>query len=147
MITDHGGVNRSATELVAKLHVTPESNPTSESLKSGGERNLASLRKLNGACVRQAYVDHRSRLPSGRARRSRHDADPERKENAELKALLVKVRPAFVAHLGTAKMLQRRWARAADEWAPPRPVSQAVPPLLGRLLAIAGPALRAHGRC
>src|SRR5689334_9126786 len=36
MITDHSGVNKSATELVTKLHVTPESNPTSESLKSGG---------------------------------------------------------------------------------------------------------------
>src|SRR5438045_9237975 len=26
MITDHSGVNKSATELVQKLHVTPESN-------------------------------------------------------------------------------------------------------------------------
>src|SRR6478672_2264119 len=48
MITDHGGVNKSATDLVTKLHVTPESNPTSESLKSGGDQNLATLRKLNG---------------------------------------------------------------------------------------------------
>src|SRR5665213_27362 len=29
MVTDHTGVNQSATELVTKLHVTPEPNPTS----------------------------------------------------------------------------------------------------------------------
>src|SRR6185295_17262167 len=58
MITDHGGVNKSATELVTKLHVTPENNPTSESLKSGGDQNLASLRKLNGPAFDKAYVDH-----------------------------------------------------------------------------------------
>src|SRR5215831_8644276 len=39
MITDHTGVNKSATELVTKLHVTPEPNPTSESLKQGGDQN------------------------------------------------------------------------------------------------------------
>jgi putative membrane protein len=29
MITDHSAVNKSATELVQKLHVTPETSPTS----------------------------------------------------------------------------------------------------------------------
>jgi len=29
MVTDHTGVNKSATELVTKLKVTPEDNPTS----------------------------------------------------------------------------------------------------------------------
>ena len=38
MITDHTGVNKSATALVTKLKVTPEDNPTSQSLKSDGER-------------------------------------------------------------------------------------------------------------
>jgi len=105
MVTDHTSVNKSATELVTKLHVTPESNPTSESLKQGGDQNLAALRKLTGAAFDKAYVDHevvyhqavldavdKTLIPSAR--------------NAELKALLVKVRPAFVAHLEHAKMLQ-----------------------------------------
>ena len=35
MVTDHTGVNKQAVELVTKLKVTPEDNPTSQSLKSG----------------------------------------------------------------------------------------------------------------
>src|SRR5437870_3703624 len=34
MVTDHTAVNTSATELVTKLKVTPQDNPTSQSLKS-----------------------------------------------------------------------------------------------------------------
>jgi putative membrane protein len=36
MITDHSAVNKSATELVQKLHVTPAPSPTSESLQRAG---------------------------------------------------------------------------------------------------------------
>src|SRR4051812_19558214 len=46
MITDHSGVNKSATELVTKLKVTPEKSPTSDSLQKGGDENLAKLKKL-----------------------------------------------------------------------------------------------------
>ena len=45
MVTDHTGVNKSATALVTKLKVTPEDNPTSQSLKAGGEKNVAQLRR------------------------------------------------------------------------------------------------------
>ena len=38
MVTDHTGVNKQATDLVTKLGVKPEDNPTAQSLKSGGER-------------------------------------------------------------------------------------------------------------
>jgi putative membrane protein len=105
MITDHSGVNKSATELVTKLKVTPEPNGTSKSLQKGGDDNLAALKKLDGAAFDKAYVDHevvyhqavldavdKTLIPSA--------------QNAELKALLVKVRPAFVAHLQHAKQLQ-----------------------------------------
>jgi putative membrane protein len=105
MITDHGGVNKSATELVTKLHVTPESNPTSESLKSGGDQNLASLRKLNGPAFDKAYVDHEVAYHQAVLDAVDKTLIPSAK-NAELKALLVKVRPAFVAHLQHAKSLQ-----------------------------------------
>src|SRR5690349_9006163 len=39
MISDHTSVNKSATDLAAKLNVTPLENPASQSLKSGGETN------------------------------------------------------------------------------------------------------------
>src|ERR1051325_5672765 len=48
MVTDHNAVNRAATELVTKLKVTPQDNPTSQSLKAGGEKNLAALKDLAG---------------------------------------------------------------------------------------------------
>jgi putative membrane protein len=58
MVTDHSGVNKSATELVTKLKVTPQDNPTSQALKKGGEENLAKLKGLSGAAFDKAYVDH-----------------------------------------------------------------------------------------
>src|SRR6266700_2026374 len=44
MVTDHTGVNKEAVELVTKLKVTPEDNPTSQSLKKGGEDNVKNLK-------------------------------------------------------------------------------------------------------
>ena len=106
MVTDHTGVNKQATELVTKLGVTPEDNATAQSLKSGGAENVKNLSGLKGAAFDRAYVDHEiayhqqvldaldtTLIPSA--------------QNAELKALLVKVRPAFVAHLEHAKMVQK----------------------------------------
>jgi predicted outer membrane protein len=49
MVTDHTGVNKQATELAKKLKVAPEDNPTSKSLKSGGEENVKRLKTLSGA--------------------------------------------------------------------------------------------------
>jgi putative membrane protein len=111
MITDHGGVNKSAKDLVTKLHVTPESSPTSESLKSGGEQNVASLRKLHGAAFDKAYVDHEVAYHQAVLDAVDKTLIPSAK-NAELKALLVKVRPAFVAHLEHAKTLQASLAKS-----------------------------------
>ena len=105
MVTDHTGFNEAAVSLAHKLHLTPQSNPTSESLKQGGKQNLAALRKLHGAAFDKAYVDHevayhqavidavdKVLLPSV--------------QNPQLKALLMKARPVFVDHLEHAKMIQ-----------------------------------------
>jgi putative membrane protein len=105
MVTDHTGVNKQAKDLETKLKVTPEDNPTAESLKKGGEENLAHLKTLSGKAFDKAYIDHevdyhqqvldaldKTLIPSA--------------QNAELKSLLVKVRPAFQAHLEHAKHLQ-----------------------------------------
>jgi putative membrane protein len=105
MIVDHTGVNKSASELVAKLKVTPEGNPTSLSLQKGGDENLATLRTLNGAAFDRAYVDHEVAYHQAVLDAVDNTLIPHAR-NAELKALLVKVRPAFVAHLEHAKTLQ-----------------------------------------
>lgn len=105
MIGEHTGVNQAATELVTKLHVTPEKNPTSESLQKGGDDNLASLKKLKGAAFDKAYIDHEVTYHEA-VLKALDDTLIPSAQNAELKALLVKVRPAFVAHLEHAKKLQ-----------------------------------------
>jgi putative membrane protein len=105
MVTDHTGVNKSATVLVTKLKVTPEDNATSQSLKSGGDTNLKTLKALNGAAFDKAYVDHEVAYHQAVIDAVDKTLIPNAK-NAELKALLVKVRPAFVAHLEHAKHLQ-----------------------------------------
>ena len=105
MVTDHTGVNKSAADLVAKLGVTPQDNDTSKSLKAAGQKNLERLNSLQGAAFDKAYIANEvtyhqqvldaidKTLIPGAA-------------NAELKALLVKVRPAFVAHLEHARRVQ-----------------------------------------
>lgn len=105
MITDHSGVNESATELVTKLNVKPEPNATSNSLKQGGDEKSAQLRKLSGAAFDRAYVDNEVAYHQSVLDAVDKTLIPSA-QNAELKALLVKVRPAFVAHLEHAKQLQ-----------------------------------------
>ena len=105
MVTDHSGVNKQAVALVTKLKVTPEDNATSKSLKSGGEENLAKLKKLSGAAFDKAYVDHEVAYHEQVLEAIDKTLIPSA-QNAELKNLLVSVRPAFVAHLDHAKMLQ-----------------------------------------
>ncbi len=110
MITDHTGVNKQAVALVKKLKVKPEENDTSKSLKQGGADNIAKLKKLKGAEFDKAYIDHevtyhqqvldaidKTLLPNA--------------QNAELKDLLVKVRPAIAAHLEHAKKIQAALAK------------------------------------
>lgn len=105
MVTDHTGVNKSAVELVTRLKVTPEDNDTSRSLKAGGEKNIAALKPLKGAAFDKAYVDHEVAYHQAVLDAVDKTLIPNAK-NEELKALLVKVRPAFVAHLEHAKHVQ-----------------------------------------
>jgi putative membrane protein len=105
MVTDHTSVNKSATDLAGKLKLTPEDNPTAQGLKKGGEANLARLRKLDGAAFDKAYVDNEVAYHQAVIDAVDKTLIPSAK-NEELKALLVKVRPAFVAHLEHAKYMQ-----------------------------------------
>lgn len=105
MVTDHTAVNQQAGALVKKLKVQPEPNATSAALKKGGDENIARLKKQGGTAFDKAYVAQevtyhqtvldaldKTLIPSA--------------SNAELKALLEKVRPAIAAHLDHAKHLQ-----------------------------------------
>jgi putative membrane protein len=105
MVTDHTGVNKQAVALVTRLKVTPEDNDTSRSLKAGGDKNLDTLKGLKGAAFDKAYVDHEVAYHQAVLDAVDKTLIPNA-SNADLKALLVKVRPAFVAHLEHAKHVQ-----------------------------------------
>ncbi len=105
MVTDHTGVNKSATELAAKLKVTPEESDTSRALAAGGKQNVEKLKQLRGAEFDKAYIDHEVAYHAQVLEAVDKTLIPGAK-NAELKALLVKVRPAFVAHLEHARHVQ-----------------------------------------
>src|SRR2546425_7082304 len=105
MVTDHTGVNKQATALVKKLKVKPEDNPTSKSLMSGGEDNLKKLKALKGKDFDKAYIDNEVAYHQAVLDAIDKTLEPNA-HNEELKGLIVKVRPAFVAHLEHAKMIQ-----------------------------------------
>lgn len=111
MIADHTGVNKSAVDLATRLKVTPEENATSKALRAGGEKNVAKLKTLTGAAFDKAYVDHEVAYHAQVLEALDKTLIPGA-TNRELKALLVKVRPAFVAHLEHAKHLQQVLAAA-----------------------------------
>jgi putative membrane protein len=111
MVDQHTAVNKQASDLVTKLKVTPEDNPTAQSLKAAGEKNVASLKGLKGAEFDKAYIEHEVAYHQQVIDALDKTLIPGAK-NAELKALLVKVRPAFVSHLEHAKHLQGTLAKA-----------------------------------
>ena len=110
MVTDHTGVNRQAAELAGKLKVVPADNPTSASLKAGGDKNIANLKTLKAAAFDKAYIDNEVAYHQAVLDALDKTLIPGA-TNAELKALLVKVRPAFVAHLEHAKTIQSSLGR------------------------------------
>lgn len=105
MVADHTGVNKQATALVKKLNVTPEESDISKSLKQGGAANIAKLKKLKGKDFDKAYIDQEVTYHQTVIDALDKTLIPNA-ANAELKDTLVKVRPAFVAHLEHAKQIQ-----------------------------------------
>ena len=110
MITDHAAVNKQAGALAKKLGVTPAESPTSKSLKDGAAQNIANLKSLKSAAFDRAYVDQEVAYHQAVLDAVDKVLIPSAK-NAELKDLIVKVRPAFVAHLDHAKMVQPSLAK------------------------------------
>jgi putative membrane protein len=75
------------------------------SLKKGGMENVDNLKTIKGKTFDKAYIDHEVAYHEQVIEAMDKVLIPGAK-NDELKALLVKVRPAFVSHLEHAKHLQ-----------------------------------------
>lgn len=56
MVRDHEAVNERALNLLKRLGMTPEDNPTSAALLTAAADTLARLRSLEGTAFDQAYV-------------------------------------------------------------------------------------------
>jgi len=105
MVTDHGAVNKQAVALAKKLNVTPQDNDVSKSLKSAADSNMTNLQGKTGAAFDSAYIDHEVAYHQAVLDALDKTLIPQA-QNAELKALLTKVRPAVAAHLDRAKKIQ-----------------------------------------
>jgi putative membrane protein len=105
MVTDHTAVNKSAVELVTKLGVTPEESETSRGLTTSGEQTRARLSGLSGEEFDKEYIANEVAYHKLVIDAVDKTLIPNAK-NAELKATLVGVRPALVAHLQHAEQLQ-----------------------------------------
>lgn len=58
MVRDHTAVNDKALALVKKLKVTPQDNPTSQSLTKAANAERAKLDKLSGAAFDREYINN-----------------------------------------------------------------------------------------
>ena len=106
MVTDHNGVNKAAVELATKLKLTPVPNETSTGLTKSADETRATLAAKSGAEFDRAYIANE--VAYHKAVLSAVDgALIPGASNAELKALLVSVRPAFIAHTEHAEMVSK----------------------------------------
>ncbi len=110
MITDHTAVNKEATDLATKLALTPEENETSRQLVAGADATRDSLKTKMGAAFDKAYIDNEVAYHQAVIDMLDKTLIPSA-QNAELKALLEKSRPAFVSHLDSAKKIQATLAK------------------------------------
>jgi putative membrane protein len=97
MVKDHEAVNVQALDLVKKLNVTPEDNPTSQALAKAAEDERTELGKLEGAAFDKAYVDNEVAYHKQVNDALQTLLIPSA-ENAELKALLETGLKLFQGH-------------------------------------------------
>ena len=105
MITDHTAVNAQAGALATRLGVTPQDNAVSQSLLTGAGSARAALQPLRGRAFDRAYMDREVAYHEAVLNAIDATLVPTT-ENAELRQLLVNVRPAIAAHLEHARQIR-----------------------------------------
>ena len=107
MVAAHTQLNDQGKALLTKLNVTPTDNPTSTSIRTGGDSNRETLKGLSGAAFDKAYISSEVDLHQSVLDQLDNTLIPSA-QNAELKDLLQKARPTISAHLDHAKMLKEK---------------------------------------
>lgn len=106
MAKDHQSVIDQAVALAKKLGVTPQDNPTTQSLLAGANDTKAMLNSKTGADFDKAYVDNEVAYHKAAIDIVENKLIPS-SSNAELKALLQSALPLFKEHLSHAEMVQK----------------------------------------
>ena len=104
MVRDHTAVNDKALALVKKLHVTPQDNPTSQSLTKAANAELAKLGKLKGAAYDREYMNNEVAYHKTVNGALEKTLIPSAK-NAELKSLLQTGLKLFEEHQSHAEQI------------------------------------------
>jgi putative membrane protein len=105
-INDHKAVRQQGRDLAGKLSVTP-TPPKPFALAEAHAKAMQELRGKSGADFDKAYVTHEVNFHQAVLEAVKGTLLPAI-ENAELKAFVEKVGPAFGGHLEAAKQLQKQ---------------------------------------
>lgn len=105
MVDDHTAVINKAVALAKKLGVTPQDNPTTQSLLAGAEKTKADLNSKKGKEFDRAYIDNEVAYHEAAISIVKNTLIPQT-QNAELKDLLQSAVPLFEHHLEMAKKAQ-----------------------------------------
>jgi putative membrane protein len=104
---DHTGVRQMGRDLAKKLMVTPTPVAKDFALKVGNEQALKQLGGLKGAAFDKAFLEHEVAYHNAVIDAVTKTLLPAI-QNAELKALVEKVAPAFVAHRDAAANMLKK---------------------------------------
>jgi putative membrane protein len=104
MVRDHQSVNDQALALLKKLNVTPQDNPTSQSLSKAADAKHAELNKLSGAAYDRAYIENEIAFHKTVNSALKDTLIPDA-QNAELKSLLETGLKLFESHQAHAEQI------------------------------------------
>lgn len=105
-INDHTAVRQQGRDLAGKLGVKP-TPPAEFALADAHQKALAELKTKSGAAFDKAYADHEVAYHQAVLDAIDQTLLPAIR-NAELKAFVQKVGPAFLGHLEAAKQLRKK---------------------------------------
>jgi len=106
LVRDHRAVRQQGRDLAAKLGVTPTPPKDDQSAKDHAAA-MARLRSLKGAEFDRAFLQHEAAYHRAVLDALQGTLLPAI-DNAELKALVEKVAPAFQAHMQMAQELEKK---------------------------------------
>lgn len=105
MLSDHSGLNQSATQVCATAGIVPEDNVTSLNFRDESAAKRDTLREQKGATFDSTYIANEVRYHTKLLAVIDGVLIPSAK-NRDLKSLLTGVRPAVAAHLEHAQRVQ-----------------------------------------